>query len=67
MRITGQPTEYPPELEYYYLGMPVVITHLCNEKGHYPDPRSGWVNARWADGKVWTHWRAQLLDTPWGH
>lgn len=61
MRVIEQVTD-----TLYYLGLPVIITHLCNEKGRYPNPGSGWVNARWPDGKVYTHWRAQLLDMPWG-
>ena len=48
-------------MNYYYLGIPVEIVQVPNEKGYLPDPDSGWVNARWLpDGKVWTHWRPQL-------
>ena len=50
----------------YYLGIPVQVINLPNEKGYFADPSSGYINARWPDGKVWTHWAAQLPDTPWG-
>ena len=48
----------------YYLGIPVETTNEVNEKGL--DAPTGWINARWPDGKVWTHWAAQLTKTPWG-
>jgi hypothetical protein len=47
-------------LMYYYLDTAVEITDLPNFKGFTPKPDSGWVNAKWPDGKIWTHWREQL-------
>ena len=51
-----------PPLALSYLGVTVTVTTDANEKGNAPRP--GWVNARWPDGKVWTHWHAQLLAMP---
>jgi hypothetical protein len=45
-------------LTKYYLGRPVILVMEIDD---------GWCYAQWPDGKTWKHWRAQLLDTPWGH
>lgn len=61
----------------YYLDVPVEITDDPNREGKTADEFGpGWVNARWPQdkddkkkdqpGKVYTHWRAQLRDAPWG-
>lgn len=42
----------------YYLGIPVKLLEKFND---------GWCRAEWENGKVYRHWRAQLLNTPWGH
>jgi hypothetical protein len=50
----------------YYLGIPVEIVPDRNVKGKRAiEFGLGYVNARWPDGKVYTHWRAQLYPTRW--
>lgn len=36
----------------YYLGEPVTVIE---------DLGDGWVLCKWRDGRVWKHWRAQLV------
>jgi hypothetical protein len=53
----------------YYLGIPVepVATDVPNEKGNTAESFGlGHMNARWPDGKIWTHWYTQLKIKPWG-
>ncbi len=47
----------------YYLGIPVEIVIGKNQKGFLPR-NEDWVNARWPDGKIWTHIRDQLKERP---
>lgn len=50
----------------YYLDIPVEPTDDANVRGLLAVNFSpGHVNARWPDGKVYTHWRAQLTLRPW--
>jgi hypothetical protein len=54
----------------YYLGIPVeqVGPDVPNEKGRTANSFGpGHENARWPDGKIWTHWYGQLTIKPWGH
>ncbi len=50
-------------LMLYYLGIPVEIVIGKNQKGFLPR-NEDWVNARWPDGKIWTHIRDQLKERP---
>jgi hypothetical protein len=51
----------------YYQDIPVEIVPDRNREGKRAiEFGLGWINARWPDSKVYTHWRAQLTPTPWG-
>lgn len=57
----------------YYLGIPVQPVEEANYKGKLATEFGpGYVNALWPpakkepDGKIYTHWAAQLKETPYG-
>lgn len=51
----------------YYLGIPVELTDELNVEGRSANSFSpAHVNARWPNQKIYTHYRAQLLETPYG-
>lgn len=40
----------------FYLDVPVEVTDAPNVRGHLAQHfGTGWLNARWPDGKVYTH------------
>lgn len=48
----------------WYLGVEVEPTFEPNERGYEADYFGpGWFNARWPDGRVYTHWCTQLCSS----
>lgn len=54
-------------MKLYYLGIVVEPTGAANVRGRVAaDFGPGYVNARWPDGKIYTHWSRQLTGEPFG-